>query len=66
MTHDGRLAQRRHERRKVGDGFGVHDRDAVLERELHDHQARRVAALGVKFGVDRDARFPGDALAKRR
>ena len=56
MPDDGRLVERADERRKVGNRERVHDRGAVVEGELHDHQARRVGSLGVKLGVERDAR----------
>ena len=52
VTDDGRVRERERERAQLGQRERIDDRGAVVERELHDHQPRRVRALGVELGVE--------------
>ncbi len=60
------MGQGEREGTKVGQGQRVHDCRAVVECELHDHEARCVGALGVELRVQADAIGFGDARAKIR
>ena len=66
MADDARLGQRAHHGSQVADRERIHERDTVLEEELHDHEVRRVRPLGVELGIDADPWRGGDPLAQRR
>jgi hypothetical protein len=50
------LGQRQDELSQIGQRERVDDDGTVVEGELHDHEPRRIGALRVELGVQRDAR----------